>query len=189
MEAYFVDAAAALPDDFPVYLYNIPQCSTNDLKPATAARIAGRRPNVVGIKYSWADFIRANEYRRIADGTFSVVIGTDRLFLPGLAMGCDGTVSGVSCVVPEAFTAVRDAFGSGDLERARPLQARATEICELLRNGSNMAYFKAGLRSRGIAAGHMRRPLADLPAEEERRIGEALSRLLAAPVQAPPSPA
>jgi 4-hydroxy-tetrahydrodipicolinate synthase len=30
---YYETVSRALPDDFPVYLYNIPQCAANDLKP------------------------------------------------------------------------------------------------------------------------------------------------------------
>lgn len=178
MEEYYVALSRSLPDDFPVYLYNIPQCSGNDLKTSTAERIVARCPNVVGIKYSYADFHRVGEYLRVKGGDFSVVIGADRLFLPGLAMGCDGTVSGVSCVCPEPFLAIWDAFQADDLERARKVQGIATLICELLRNGANMAYFKAALASRGVDAGHMRRPLLDLPPKDAAVLGPSLDNLL-----------
>lgn len=170
MEAYFVDVAASVPADFPVYLYNIPQLSGNDLKPATIARILARCANVVGIKYSYPDMLRVNEYLKLKDGAFSVLIGADRLFVPGLAMGCDGTVSGVACVCPEPFVGIYRACRAGQHAEALKLQAAATEICDLLRNGSNMAVFKAALRGRGIEVGHMRRPLMDLPSEEANRI-------------------
>jgi 4-hydroxy-tetrahydrodipicolinate synthase len=180
MEEYFVAVARSVPSDYPVYLYNIPQCAGNDLKPATVSRIAEKCPNVVGIKYSWADMLRAAEYLRVRGGDFSVVFGPDRLYAPAMAMGCDGTVSGVSCVCPEAFVAVRDAFAKGDLAKARALQRSATDVCEFLRNGSNMAYFKAALKARGVDAGHMRAPLRDLPADEAARVGEGLEALLSA---------
>jgi 4-hydroxy-tetrahydrodipicolinate synthase len=168
-----------VPADFPVYLYNIPQLSGNDLKPATAARIAARRPNVAGIKYSYHDFLRVGEYLGIRDGTFSVLVGTDRLCLAALAMGCAGTVTGVGGVCPEPLVALRRAFAAGDWARARALQRTATDVSELLKNGSSMAVFKAALRARGIDAGHMRRPLMDLPQEEAGAIARALEPLLA----------
>ncbi len=180
MEEYYIAVARSVPEDFPVYLYNIPQCAANDLKSAVVARIAMRCPNVVGIKYSWADFIRTSEYLRTREGDFSVVIGADRLLVPGLALGCDGTVSGVSGVCPEPFVAIYEAWLAADLDKARHWQAVASSICELLKNGSNMAYFKAALAARGMAVGPMRRPLMELPADEATRLGEELGRLLSA---------
>jgi len=177
---YYSAVAAAVPGDFPVYLYNIPQCSANDLTAETAAGIAGRHPNVIGIKYSLPDLLRTGQYLQIGDGSFSVVQGTDRLFLPSLAMGCAGTVSGVSCVYPEPFIAVYDSFRAGDLEAARKWQALAVRYCEALQNGSNMAYFKTGLRHRGIDAGHMKAPQLDLSAQEAEQLVAELRRIDAA---------
>jgi dihydrodipicolinate synthase/N-acetylneuraminate lyase len=178
MEAYYVDVANSVPADFPVYLYNIPQLSGNDLKPATIARVVSRCANVVGIKYSYADMLRVNDYLKIRDGAFSVLIGADRLLVPGLAMGCDGTVSGVACVCPEPIVGVYRAYRAGRQAEALKLQAGANEVAELLRNGSNMAVFKAALKARGIAAGHMRRPLMDLPQAEAEELASQLGKLL-----------
>ncbi len=181
LEEYFVAVADSLPEDFPVYLYNIPQLSGNDLKPSVIERIRRRCPNVVGIKYSYPDFLRVNEYLRINGGDFSVVIGADRLLVAGLTIGCDGTVSGVACVCPEPYVALYRAFQEGDLAKAMRVQKTANEIAELLRNGSNMAYFKAALKVRGIDAGHMRRPLLDLEAREAEELSSRLGELLNRP--------
>lgn len=157
IEEYFVRVANEVPN-LPVYLYNIPQLSSNDLQTVVIERVLKRTENVVGIKYSYADFIRTNEYLGVNDGEFSVVHGADRLFLSALAMGCAGTVSGVSCVYPEPFVAVYEAFQQNDLEKARRLQRIANQYCEVLKSGSNMSYFKEGLKYRGIDAGFMRKP-------------------------------
>ncbi|MCC2686014.1 MAG: dihydrodipicolinate synthase family protein [Paenibacillaceae bacterium] len=177
MEEYYIKVAASVPDDFPVYLYNIPQCSANDLKSAVAERIATRCPNVVGIKYSYADMIRTNEYLAIGGGTFSVMQGADRLFLPTLAMGCDGTVSGTSSVYPEPFVRVYEAFQRNDLAEARRWQQIANSYVEVLRAGSNMAYFKAGLTLRGIDGGHIRAPQLDLTEAEKQELVAGLRKL------------
>ena len=62
MEEYYVEVANSVPEDFPVYLYNIPQCATNDIKPAVVEKILQRTKNVVGIKYSYADMLRFKDY-------------------------------------------------------------------------------------------------------------------------------
>lgn len=180
LEQYFVTVASGVPDDFPVYLYNIPQCAANDLPTAVALRVADRCPNVVGIKYSYPDFLRTNEYLGIRDGAFSVMQGADRLFLPALAMGCDGVISGVSCVYPEPFVAVYEAFQAGDVPRARRLQRTAIAYCEALKSGANMSYFKEALKRRGVPAGVMRAPQLDLPEAERAELFARLEALEAA---------
>ncbi len=177
LEQYFVTVGSSIPTDFPMYLYNIPQCAANDLKTEVAQRVADRLKNVVGIKYSYPDFLRTNEYLEINDGNFSVMQGSDRLFLPALAMGCDGTISGISCVYPEPFVAVYNAFKENDLEKARKMQKIAIQYCEALRNGSNMAFFKSALKLRGIDVGHMRAPQLDLTAEEAQILQTKLTEL------------
>lgn len=177
MEEYYVKVASSIPEDFPMYLYNIPQCASNDLKTEVAQRVANRCKNVVGVKYSYPDMLRTNEYLAINDGSFSVMQGADRLLLPALAMGCDGVISGVSCVYPEPFVAVYEAYRAKDLDKARELQRIAIRYCEVLKSGSNMSYFKEALKLRGIDAGFMRAPQLDLPAEEVRELQRQLSEL------------
>lgn len=177
LEHYFATVASSVPDNFPVYLYNIPQCAANDLKTEVAEKVAARCANVIGIKYSYPDFLRTNEYLNIQDGNFSVMQGADRLFLPALAMGCEGVISGVSCVYPEPFVAVYEAFLAGDLEQARKLQRIAIQYCETLKSGSNMSYFKEALKLRGIDAGFMRAPQLDLPEAEVADLKRKLDKL------------
>ena len=166
LEAYYAAAAACVSEDFPLYLYNIPQCAANDLDAETVEALAGRFPNIVGIKYSYADINRTMDYLRVRNWSFSVMHGCDRTFLAFLALGCDGTVSGISGVFPEPFTAVYRAFQAGNWAEALTWQRRAARITDILRGGSNMSYFKEALKLRGLDAGHMRRPQLDLPEAE-----------------------
>ncbi|WP_413305914.1 dihydrodipicolinate synthase family protein [Bacillus sp. 1P10SD] len=177
LEEYFVKVASSVPEDFPVYLYNIPQCASNDLTTQVAQNIANHCKNVIGIKYSYPDFLRTNEYLNINEGEFSVVPGTDRLFLAGLAMGCEGVVSGVSCVYPEPFIEIYNAFTENNLEKARKYQKIAVQYCETLKNGGNMAYFKAALEMRGINVGYMKAPQLNLTESEKEVLKEKLNEI------------
>jgi 4-hydroxy-tetrahydrodipicolinate synthase len=177
LEAYYVKIARSVPESFPMYLYSIPQCAANDITPQLAQSIANQFSNVIGLKYSFPDFLRVNEYLTVNDGAFSVVPGADRLFLPALAMGCEGVVSGVSCVYPEPFVAVYDAFKQNDIEKARKLQRLATQYCEALKSGSNMSFFKEALKMRGIDVGVMKAPQLDIQADEINRLRQQLSLL------------
>jgi len=178
LEEYFLTIARSVPEDFPVYLYNIPQCSGNDLLPETVENIVKRAANVIGIKYSFADMLRTFEYLKINNSSFSVVSGCDKLFHEILTMGCDGTISGISSVFPEPFVAIYKAFNEGNLEEARKQQRIANEVANILRNGTNMAYFKAALKMRGIDAGHMRKPLLDLTEEQTAELENQLKDYL-----------
>ncbi|WJY14920.1 dihydrodipicolinate synthase family protein [Pectobacteriaceae bacterium CE90] len=176
MEEYFVAVANSIPTTMPVYLYNIPQCAANDLKTSVIKNIMARTTNVVGVKYSFADMARTVEYLNIVEG-FSVLHGADKLFASMLTMGCDGTVSGCSCVFPEPYVKVYQAFKQGNLAEAQRWQAIAVRFGDLLTNGANMAVFKAALNIRGLNAGHMRKPQLDLNAEQVTTLRQALTQL------------
>lgn len=178
MEEYYVDISKSLPEDFPIYLYNIPQMTVNDLNPPAVRRILDRCPNVMGIKYSNHDLYRAYEYMAMKAENFSVVIGAERLFLPALAIGCSGVVSGLASVFPEPFVAIWDAFNRQDLKKANEQQAIANSIVEIIQHGSNLAYYKAALCERGIDAGYMRRPLMDIENNERLNFSIEFRNLL-----------
>ena len=177
MEEYYTAVANSVPGDFPVYLYNIPQCSGNDLKTDVAQKIAEKCKNVIGIKYSYPDFVRTHDYLGINNGDFSVLVGADRLFNAALAMGCTGVVSGISCVYPEPFVDIYNAFIAGDLKEAARLQRIAVRYCETLKGGSNMSYFKEALKLRGIDAGYMRAPQLDIDENEIAELNKQLKAI------------
>lgn len=169
MQNYYLEVAGALPADFPVYLYNIPQCSGNDLLSSDVKTIYENADNVVGIKYSYLDLNRTMEYLQVGSD-FSVLHGSDKVFSSLLVLGCEGTVSGVAGVFPEPFVQVYKAYREKDLDRMEYWQKVCTEICDILKCGSNMAYFKSGLEFRGIPAGHMRSPQMDLEELERENL-------------------
>lgn len=175
MLQYYKDISASVSSDFPIYVYVIPQCAANDISAPLMEKIADACPNVIGVKYSWADCIRLKDYLNIRDGNFSVLFGPDRLFLPALAMGADGTVSGVSGPMPEHFVEVYRAWKAGDVEKARQEQKIANEICEILQSGADMGIFKAVLDFRGLTGGHMRKPLLDLDEQERAELKAKIS--------------
>mgnify|MGYP000845813293 FL=1 len=178
MVEYYKTVCAALPDDFPVYVYVIPQLAHNDIGAATMEEIASACKNVVGVKYSFADMRRINEYLQVRGGNFSVVPGADDLFLPALSCGCDGTVSGCSGPFPEAFVDVYKAFQSGDIAAARKAQVKATKLAMIMKCGANMSIFKNILTMRGIRGGYMRRPLLDLTAEQVAELKKEVASYL-----------
>jgi 4-hydroxy-tetrahydrodipicolinate synthase len=165
MEEYFVAVATSVQSTSGVPLLYPPVCGQRH-PAALVDRIVARTTNVVGVKYSYPDFIRVKKYLLCNGGDFDVVVGTDRLFLPALAMGCVGTVSGCSNCGPEPFVEVYSKYLAGDILSARKAQEQANVVCEITKNGANMAMFKAAMAHHGLPLGHMRAPALDLMPEE-----------------------
>lgn len=176
LENFFVTVANSVPADFPVYLYNIPQCAANNIKPELAARVQQQCKNVIGIKYSFADNNTTLSYVAVADN-FSVLHGYDKMFMGLMDAGCDGTVSGCACVFPEPFVKMYSAYSSNDLQGAKHWQTVCVKFSDALKSGSNMAIFKAALKMRGLTESHMRLPQLDLLPEEYAELEANLKQL------------
>lgn len=147
---YYTKIAQNLPHDFSVYLYAIPQNAVNDINPSVAAAVADRCDNVVGIKYSYPNVSRMQQFMLIRNGDFSVLTGPDDLFHVVCAAGGDGTVSGNAQIIPEHYTALWDAIRSGDNEKARHLQRKTNVLNNILCAKNNIAAYKAVLKNEGI---------------------------------------
>jgi len=171
---YYTTIARSVPETFPVYLYAIPQLAKNDINAKLAQKLATENKNIVGIKYSYPDTERIQDLLAVNNGNFSVVMGPDRLFLPGLLMGCTGTVSGCSGPMPEFFVEIYRAYLSGDVKRAARIQREAIPAIKALRGGARMEIFKEALNMRGLHGGHVRAPLLDLSDKEREQIQREL---------------
>jgi 4-hydroxy-tetrahydrodipicolinate synthase len=162
-------------EDMPVFLYNIPGNTGNNLSPAVVAQLARHCPNIAGIKDSSGDLIQLAEYIAGAERRFYTLEGNDRLILAALANGADGSASGNAGVVPEPFVELFRAFRAGDLPGALRAQQRATEVARILGDG-DLGLFKGVLKRRGIDVGPMRRPLLTAAAD---RVDAAAGELAA----------
>lgn len=173
---YFSAVASAVPDDFPVYLYNIPQCTVNPVSPELLAKTMDKHPNVVGIKHSRSDLDWLASYMTATSGKAQVFVGSDTVALPGLALGAVGVVSGNANVIPEAFVHLYRAVQDNNLERARELQKHITHVALALGNGGSLASFKAFAAERGVAiSSRVREPLALLSDAEQGVVSQTLA--------------
>lgn len=171
---YYWTVANSLPADFPVYVYNIPQCAVNDISAATVQKLADVCPNIMGMKYSYTDFSRLKDYLLINDGNFDVIIGPDKFVLPAMAMGCVGAISGCAQAFPQPFVELFKALKAENYAEAREYAKRAMEISEMVHFCANIGYVKAALRVNGVINTHMRAPALDLTPEEEQEVAITL---------------
>lgn len=167
MENYYLAIAKSVSDDFPVYLYNLPGCTTNDLLPETVSKLAEIK-NIVGIKNSMQDILRLN---RLVDETpddFDVIIGADPILMSAILYGAKGSVSGNANVFPEIFLEFYHALKEKNYDKARQKQIAIRYIATVLKDGANLAYFKQALVYRGFKPTFTRKPLLGLnPVEKD----------------------
>lgn len=164
---YYSQALEEVPADFPVYVYNIPGCTTNDVSPGLLARLMERFSNVVGIKYSCPDLMRIEDYLLKSPRTPDVLIGCDSLFLQCLMTGGVGTVTGPGSVFHQRFTRLYRQYQESDLKGAQKTQAQIVKLDRELAGIPGIPALKAMLKLRGIIRTDVcRAPLRPLTKEE-----------------------
>jgi 4-hydroxy-tetrahydrodipicolinate synthase len=172
---HFKRIADAVPD-LSLFVYNIPECTVNDLSPDLFRRLIQRIDTIVGLKTSNSDLLQIQQHIRIAKDRCSVFVGCDGLILAGLSAGARGIVSGNASAFPEAFLEIYQAFERGDIERARECQHFIDRLWKLLADGG-IASFKQALGFRGINVGSVREPQGALSATETAKLRDSLREM------------
>ena len=175
---YFCAVSASVPEDFPLYMYNIPPRTGNDIRPELAARIFRDCKNVLGMKASFCDLGRSLEYLSIEG--MALLQGSDVYQLEFLAMGCDGIISGLSGIYPVPFVKVKEAWNNGDLESARAWQKICGQVCKVARGG-NVMVMQNIMALKGLKASEKKRSIMtckETLAEEVRRLDELIASMM-----------
>jgi dihydrodipicolinate synthase/N-acetylneuraminate lyase len=173
---YFMRIAGAVPG-FPLFIYNIPLSTGNDLNPILFERLIDNIETIVGLKTSNCDMFQIQDYIRIAKDRCSVFIGCDHLILAALFMGARGIVSGNASAFPETFVRLYQVFERGELEKARECQVFGHKLENVLADGPSIALFKKALDFRGMKVGSVREPNRGLSAKETARLRRSLREL------------
>ena len=173
---YYKEIVSKVPADFPVYIYNIPGCTTNDVKPALLNRLLNEFPNIMGIKFSKPDLLRAQDYLEKSDRRPDVLIGCDSLFLQCLSIGGVGTVTGPGGVFHERFTRLYRQFNDGDFKGAMETQRQIVKTDRELEGIPPFSALKTLLKMRGaIKCDKCREPLRSLTKDEVKKLEKILN--------------
>ena len=162
---HYARVAQAVPD-FPLFLYNIPQMTGNNITPEVVAALVPRCPNIIGMKESSGNLGQLIDSKAAGGANFQMSIGGDGLILPALVAGVvTAAVSGNANPCPEAFVELFESYWRGDLAGAQAAQARIQYIRRTLKDGGDLSLFKSTLAYRGISVGGVRTPLMNAPKE------------------------
>ena len=164
---YYSDVISPLPKEFPVYIYNIPGCTGNDVSPALLNRLLNAFPNIKGIKFSRPDLMRSEDYLEQSDRRPDLLIGCDSLFLQCLTIGGVGTVTGPGAIFNERFTRLYRQYNEGDLAGAIKTQQQIVLADRRLAAIPGIPALKTLLKIRGVIRTDVcRKPLRPLSKDE-----------------------
>lgn len=175
---YWNDISAAAPNtDF--IIYNIPQLAGVALTPSLFKTML-KNPRVAGVKNSSMPTQDIQMFKAAGGEGFTVFNGPDEQLVAGLAIGADGCIGGTYAVMPELYLTIFRYMQENKVEEARKLQYKADAIiykmCEA--KGNLYAVMKEILRRReNIDIGLVRLPLAQITADDEPVIAEAIKMI------------
>jgi 4-hydroxy-tetrahydrodipicolinate synthase len=178
IEAHFRAVAGA--SDLPVVLYDIPVRTGRKIATPTLLRLAAEVPNVVAVKDAAGDPTETARLMAAAPGDFELYAGDDAMTLPLLAVGAVGVISVASHWAARQLGEMIDAFGSGDVARARQVNARLLPSYDYESgdDAPNPVPTKTLLRVLGLRVGECRPPMGPAPdglADRARAVLEQLS--------------
>lgn len=158
---YFHEIAEQTPID--VTLYNIPMFAS-PIDVPTIRRLS-EHPRIIGIKDSSGDIsfmLRMMAAVQPVRPDFSFMTGWEAALMPMLVSGCDGGTNASSGVVPEVTRKLFDLCQGGQLEKARTLQLRLTELFDAMLFSSDFPEgFRAAVELRGFQMGKGRQPMSE----------------------------
>jgi len=131
IESIFLKFADESP--IPVVVYDIPDLVGLKLDGDMVVRLA-HHDNVVGFKDSSSDFERFKHVLTRLDGlpNFQVLQGKERLLFDSLMAGASGFVISLLQIDPRPFVLLSQVTRSGEIERARRIQAEISKVMDIL---------------------------------------------------------
>lgn len=144
--------------DFPVVLYNIPQCTLGVLNSNVVEDLA-ELDNIVGIKDSSGNIGHTVELIQKLKGKMPVLIGHDECFLSAVTAGATAAILASGNIIPDVWLEIMEKVKQGDIQGASDLQHKAQTLARIVTRNGGAPPIKAALRMIGINAGRSRMPL------------------------------
>ncbi len=172
--AHFETIAAAVPE-LPLIAYNIPSRVVVNVPPEQLAEIA-KIDNVVAVKQANNDDLQPIE-------GMDILSGNDEIFLKTLEIGGTGGILVASHLVGPQMREIWDAAQSGEMDRAREIDAGLGEFYAMVGVTTNPIPIKAALAMTGLIPNDiLRLPLVSANAEQRATVRAALESVGLTPV-------
>ncbi|UCE72929.1 MAG: 4-hydroxy-tetrahydrodipicolinate synthase [Methanomassiliicoccales archaeon] len=146
--------------DFPIIMYNIPQC-TGSYLPRRVIEDLAQIDNIVGLKDSSGNLTFTLEVLEKVGDKIDVVIGHDEVVLPALSAGCKGMILASAQVFPDIWQELFKAVKDGNLKEAQKVQMKVQKLARIFCRYGGAVPVKAALRMMGLKMGRTRKPLRE----------------------------
>lgn len=169
-------AAVAETTKLPIMLYSVPGRCGVEIAPETAAKIARKYFNVIGIKEAGGRCERVTELRLACGHDFIVHSGDDALTLPFLTLGASGVTSVVANYAPVEMVALLDAWRHGEKAEALRLHDRLFDLARAMFTVGNPVPIKTALAIQGRMECAFRKPLVPMTAKQRQGLVASLEK-------------
>jgi 4-hydroxy-tetrahydrodipicolinate synthase len=162
------DAAAV-----PVILYNVPSRTAVDLLPSTLARLA-RNPQIMAVKDATGSLSRAREVLSACPPGFTLLSGDDATAVDLMSLGARGVISVSANVAPRRMREACEAAVSGDLAKARAIDATLQPLHRDLFVEASPIPVKWAVARMGLIGNAIRLPLVELSSANHETVLRAM---------------
>jgi len=159
----------------PQILYNVPGRTALDMEVATTARLSSVA-NIVGIKEAYGTVARISELLSACESDFMIVTGDDATAMESMLAGCHGDISVTANVVPREMHEMCMAAIAGDRAKAEAIEARISDLHQVLFLESNPIPVKWALQEMGRTKRGIRLPLTPLAEQFHAPVRAALEK-------------
>lgn len=158
----------------PVVLYNVPGRTGVNLKAETTVRLARDCDNIVAVKEASGSLEQVDEIIKNKPDDFDVISGDDALTFPMIACGAVGVISVIGNALPKEFSRMIRLEKNGEMDSARKIHHRFTDLFNLLFVDGNPAGVKAMLHEMGMIENVLRLPLVPTRLTTMQKISDCL---------------
>ncbi len=176
---FCAEIAAAAPA-LPFYYYHIPVLSGADFPMIDFLELAEPRiPSLAGIKFTHENLMDYSSCLHAGGGRFDMLFGRDEIFLAALALGARGAVGSTFNYAAPLYLNLIKAFDKKDFQEARLLQQKSIAMISILARcgASFVSASKAVMQMLGVDCGHVRAPLAQINAEQRKKLQADLTAI------------
>jgi dihydrodipicolinate synthase/N-acetylneuraminate lyase len=168
IRSFYLAFATAVGDAVPIYLYNIPQCTSEIASTTATELLAGGL--FAGIKDSSGDLDYFRVLGEQATRTpFTLFCGWERIYGEARRLGARGAIFGTAAAVPELLVALDAALCAGAIERIDLLTALLSEFIDWIEVFPMTVGIKHALKQRKLKIGTLAVPLGE---KGERKLAE-----------------